>query len=117
MTRTRQGWTKIASGGRGSKVGVYKHEQSGWTVSHCGHPTANWPYYLTAPKEHELAGLCIVSFNGKGFRLLVAAQTAVELVHAGQVEATTRRCVQGVGRVLLDAAGEPIIDDEPADRD
>jgi hypothetical protein len=53
--------------------------QSGWRVRHCGHPTANWPYYLSGPGMDE----CIVSWVGRGFRHLDAAQFAVEMILRG----------------------------------
>lgn len=52
----------------GDRVGVEVH--------HCGHPTANWPYYITAHWQDEI----IVADNGRGFQLLEdAKQRAVQL--------------------------------------
>lgn len=36
------GWTKTAG------YRSYVHE-TGWSIQHCGHPTANWPYALFDP--------------------------------------------------------------------
>jgi hypothetical protein len=93
-------------GSKTSKGQTWEHT-SGWKVVHCGHPTANWPYYLGAPADHELDGDTIVSFNGLGFRFLDVAQTVAELVHNGAAVVTRDRCVGGVARVLLQANGEP----------
>ena len=43
-------------------------------VRHCGHPTANWPYYIDADP-------IIVASNGHGFRLLVEAKQAAESLY------------------------------------
>jgi hypothetical protein len=67
--RHRQGWQKI----RKSWPGIWRHE-SGWTVHHCGHPTALWPYYAQPPG----GGPMLLASNGHGFRLLALAQEAVE---------------------------------------
>jgi hypothetical protein len=52
---------------------------SGWEVHHCGHPTANWPYYLVEPKTRRM----VIAQNGKAFRTLALAQDAVRAVVAG----------------------------------
>ena len=49
---------------------------SGWTVKHCGHPTANYPYYLISPEGDEP----IVAANGRGFRSLAAAKGAAKML-------------------------------------
>ena len=73
-----RGWTLIARGQRG-KGGVWQHT-SGWTVHHCGHPTALWPYYVA----HEAKGFAtVVSGTNRGFRSIVAARRAVEALVAG----------------------------------
>ena len=60
---------------------------SGWTVRHCGHPTANWPYYLTSPE-----GLSpVMSWNGLGFRTLEGACLAVEFLALGQAQLNGNR--------------------------
>jgi hypothetical protein len=44
-----QGWTKTGSRFDPGNFGrVYTHKD-GWKISHCGHPTALWPYLLTDP--------------------------------------------------------------------
>lgn len=98
-------WERVG-GQPGRKDGIFEHS-SGWQVQHCGHPTANWPYFVTAPAGHEMAGYCITSFNGLGFVSIVAARTAVELVAAGRVEVTRRRCVGNAARIMLTAAAAP----------
>lgn len=71
-------WHKYG-GTTGSKFAVYEligpqGVEVGVQVQHCGHPTALWPYYVTAHwlKEIELAP------NGRGFRLLVDAKARAE---------------------------------------
>jgi len=57
----------------------WEHQASGWEVRHCGHPTANWPYYATTPE-----GRVVVASNGRGWRTLKDAQAAVEELAAGR---------------------------------
>jgi hypothetical protein len=65
-------------------------------VRHCGHPTANWPYYA----EHEKllpAGAMLTSGGvglGYGFRRLLEAQLVVEHLAAGG-HLHTMKCVKG----------------------
>ena len=65
-------WTRPPSRG---KCDARWHHSSGWTVAHCGHPTALWPYHLLDPAR---SGALIVSDNGHGFTHLAAAKAAVE---------------------------------------
>lgn len=64
-----------ASGGTCGEMWIHT---SGWKVQHCGHPTANWPYYLESPE-----GLWRIAKNGRGFRHLIDAKGAVELIASG----------------------------------
>ena len=43
------GWRRTDSGNLG-KCGAYYQHTAGWTIQHCGHPTANWPYLLYSPE-------------------------------------------------------------------
>jgi hypothetical protein len=58
---------------RGKIWATYIHRPSGWTVHHCGHPTANFPYYILTP-----AGDRILAPNGRGFQRLDIAKLFVE---------------------------------------
>ncbi len=75
--RSRPGWTQLRKPDPGSKGGVWEHEESGWQVIHCGHPTANFPYYGVSPdgKERMLSGGIEL---GMAFRYLSDAQEACE---------------------------------------
>lgn len=55
------------------KFATHLHSASGWTVKHCGHPTANYPYYCVSP-----AGRTLIAPNGRGFTLLKLAKAAAE---------------------------------------
>jgi len=58
--------------------GHWEHEATGYQVLHCGHPTANYPYFVKGPDgESKLGG---------GFRLLQDAKAAVESSLAITVE-------------------------------
>jgi len=68
--RRLKGWTRVPA--TGDKCGArWIHSSSGWIVQHCGHPTANFPYYVITP-EGEASG-----FNT--FRHLIEAQEFILL--------------------------------------
>ena len=76
-------WERIASPiGRLSTT--YLHRPSGYVVRHCGHPTANFPYYIETPE-----GANIYAPNGRGFQRLDLAKQHVEATTA-QAGATAR---------------------------
>jgi len=48
------GWEKTGSRFDPGNFGrVYTH-RDGWKISHCGHPTALWPYILEDPNGHMI---------------------------------------------------------------
>jgi len=95
MTKTEQGaWVRLSA--PGNKLGATWEHPSGWQVHHCGHPTANWPYYAVDPTDN---GRLYVTHNGKGFRTLVAAFAAVEGVLVGELVATDEGCGPTTGRI------------------
>lgn len=96
----RDGWTRLHARGSSKTSTRYLHDASGWTVSHCGHMTANWPYYATPPGEVPGQGLCVTTHNGLGWRRLEDAMQAIERVLVGEAVFTTDRCANGVGRVV-----------------
>jgi hypothetical protein len=65
-------WERIA-GALGKLNTVHIHTSSGWAVHHCGHPTANFPYYILTPDGER-----IVAPNGRGFQRLQLAKEHVE---------------------------------------
>ena len=71
------GWIRLSA--PGNKCATHWRHVSGWEVHHCGHPTANWPYYLTAPES----GREITSFNALGFKTLAVAKIVVHGLLAG----------------------------------
>jgi hypothetical protein len=91
--RAREGWTRLGTEG---KLGaVYVHDASGWVIRHCGHPTANWPYYGEHPKLLR-PGEMLTSggvYLGYAFRTVLDAQLVVEHLHAGG-HLHTPRCVR-----------------------
>lgn len=76
-------WERI-DGGHSKLTATYRHNPNGWTVHHCGHPTANFPYYLLTP-----SGSRLLAPNGRGFQTLALAQDHVERLHNGQQIADT----------------------------
>jgi hypothetical protein len=77
--RQRAGWTRL----RGGLFGCWRHS-SGWSVHHCGHPTALWPYYGLPPgvRPEGVASDRMLLGGGMGlghaFRTLKLAQVGVE---------------------------------------
>ena len=61
-----------------------------FTVAHCGHPTAIWPYYLL-----DEGGRMILSPNGLGFQTKALSVAAAELLEAGELIAAPRVCFVG----------------------
>ena len=96
---TSSAWTRLGNP-KYTCHGVFLHS-SGWMVKHCGHPTANWPYYIEQPGRTET----IVSFNGRGFRTAAIAKLVVEAVVAGQLTISTENCVPGIAAVNATAFG------------
>lgn len=68
-------WERHPGASGGTCGAWYLHVPSGMTVQHCGHPTANFPYYIVAAD-----GTTILAPNGRAFRLLADAKTHVELL-------------------------------------
>lgn len=62
----------------GSKGALHVHLASGMEVRHCGHPTANFPYYIVPPNK----GQPILAPNGRGFQRLKLAKQHVEQLWA-----------------------------------
>lgn len=63
-------WQCVESCG---KVKTFELGGTGFTVQHCGHPTALWPWYGTDPE-----GLMILAPNGRGFQYLKDALLSTE---------------------------------------
>jgi hypothetical protein len=62
----------------GGKLGtVHIHTRSGWVIHHCGHPTANFPYYILKPDGER-----VLAPNGRGFQRLELAKQYTEEHHA-----------------------------------
>ena len=73
----RAGWTKTVSGRHGG-CGARWGYSDGWAVQHCGHPTANYPWYGEDPHGHMI----LHPTNGRAFRFLRDAMAAVEAAEA-----------------------------------
>lgn len=76
-------WVRLV-GGRG-KFQTWRLADTEFHVHHCGHPTANYPWYGTHPD-----GSMITSGprgeTGLAFRYLDDAMVAVELIHLGKAD-------------------------------
>ena len=58
---------------------TWTHTPSGWIIRHCGHPTANFPYYIETQRGSHL-----YAPNGRGFQRLDLAKARVEQLWAGE---------------------------------
>lgn len=70
--RGRAGWTRTREGVYGSCGAEWTHD-SGWRVTHCGHPTANYPFLAWSPQ-----GMRMLHPSGRAFARLRDAQAAAE---------------------------------------
>ena len=70
-------WVRYA-GSLGKLDTVHVHARSGWQIHHCGHPTANFPYYIWKPDGERLLN----PGNGRGFQRLALAKAFVEAMAA-----------------------------------
>jgi hypothetical protein len=89
-TAAAPAWTR---NGARSKCSARWRHASGWTVAHCGHPTALHPYHLIDPAR---PGALIVSHNGGAFTHLADAKRAVEGLISGELATEAyrgRHCV------------------------
>lgn len=66
-------WTRQAGATSGTCGATWFHRDSSWIVQHCGHPTANFPYYA----ENLETGEMLLEKTGRAFRHLKDAQAAV----------------------------------------
>jgi hypothetical protein len=83
--RARRGWTREGDG----LDARYHHIESGWVIVHCGHPTANYPYYGLSP-DHGEAFTSGGFGKGYAFRRIKEAQESIELyLHNNQQKRTT----------------------------
>jgi hypothetical protein len=85
-------WTSHGKG----KIGRFdRHDATGWEVHHCGHPTANWPWYAISPEGESVA-----SDGGYAWRKLDVARTHIEELVAGERVISYRFLSQGFGRAV-----------------
>lgn len=77
-TAPRPLWSSVRWVPPGSKGKRYE-SPSGWAIEHCGHPTANWPYFLEGP-----TGELFISGSGYAFSTLKAAKSAVAGMVSGR---------------------------------
>lgn len=79
----RAGWERLSR--PGCKLSArWMHTDSRWLVRHCGHPTANWPYFAVAPDPSPAE--LVTSFTGRGFRTLTNAFETIEAHLRGELK-------------------------------
>ena len=93
----REGWSRLSEPGKKCDA-HYRHDATGWQVRHCGHPTANYPYWAIDPTDPEER--CCVTHNGHGVRTLQLAFEQVEGVIAGRRVATNDGCGPLTRRIM-----------------
>lgn len=79
MRTLPNGWSRTSDPRAGTLSQSFEHV-SGWRLVHCGHPTANWPWYLSDPAR---PGTPVVSWGGRAFRTMRAAFAAFSLIEGG----------------------------------
>lgn len=69
-------------GPTGQTIGAtWRHRHAArWSIQHCGHPTALWPYYITDPDGRPH----IDPVTGRAFRNLATAKARLLDLVAGQ---------------------------------
>jgi len=67
-------WRRI-DGHRCKTAALYQLAGTDFFIRHCGHPTANFPYYGIRPD-----GTIMLAKNGMAFRTLAIAQTEIALI-------------------------------------
>lgn len=92
--KKQHGWRKIYAGTPKTGCGgIWEYEATGWLVCHCGHPTANRPYYIESPWGHIF---------WRKFRLLSDAQQAAcslrlqAVIDGCEIKIVVGRVVDGV---------------------
>jgi hypothetical protein len=70
-TRLPSPWRRT-DGGNATIGSTYEHPK-GYTIQHCGHPTALWPYALYGPDDQ-----IILAENGRAFRTSALAALEVD---------------------------------------
>lgn len=64
-------------------TGCEAADQAGFIIIHCGHPTANYPYYMqTPPGSPYPMG---IAPNNMAFQYLADCQAAARLLHRGEL--------------------------------
>jgi hypothetical protein len=86
-------WT---SHGKGKTGRFDRHDATGWEIHHCGHPTANWPWYAISPSGEHFA-----SDGGYAWRTLGKAHEHVEDLIAGKRVGSQRFFSAGYTRAVL----------------
>lgn len=104
------GWIQTLKHPSG-KGGQWHHPASGWWLTHCGHPTAIYPYALHSPDAGQ--NVCVMSHNGMGWQKLAVAVEVHRRILLGELVVTDDRCTAGTLRVPSITAGGT---DLPAER-
>jgi hypothetical protein len=75
------GWTRVDPRPWTTKLDAYWTHASGWTLVHCGHPTANYPWALYDPKGrmHLQSALHGEPTYGRAWRVCLDAMTYAAL--------------------------------------
>ncbi len=92
----------VRKGERG-KAGYWLHAPSGWSVGHCGHPTAHFPWSLTSPQGEK-----VFSHNGYGFSCEDGKATVLALLAGTMRLQRLPRVTVAVNRVLITARNSQI---------
>jgi len=83
-------WVRLSRPGRKLDA-CWLHKPSGWKVHHCGHPTANWPYYAEHPDRPGKPNWIL---SGEGLGLGVGIRTLEQAFLHVEYYVATGQCRQ-----------------------
>jgi hypothetical protein len=106
---TASRWVDL--GGRG-KFKTWQLAGTRYFVKHCGHPTANYPWYGERPDGTTITSGAL-GRSGMAFRYLDDAKVAAELDHAGRLGAIALTAAQ---RSSDSAVAAPLTPSRPSRR-
>lgn len=101
--RSSSPWEPTTRHPGSGRLVAWANFRTNYQVRHCGHPTANFPYYIVSP-DHDQHILHPGGPGGTGFRTLQEAQTAADRVAHGL--ATTK--VNNSGRLVVAELARPM---------
>ncbi len=86
-------WVRLSLPGDKLRA-LWRHPATGWIIRHCGHPTANWPYYAVDPDHLDVM---TTDQTRRGFQTLKRARGRID----GVVDGSLRTYDDGGGGRII----------------